>query len=265
MAEAELHELAALAERFARRAGDAVAEQRRAGPLEARSKSTPTDMVTELDRMSEALIVAGLREERPGDAIVGEEGTEHLGTTDISWLIDPVDGTTNLLYGLPGWAVSIAVMRRGETVAGVVHVPTHGELFSATAGGGARCNGATIRCSSTPDLATALVGTGFSYAASQRAEQAVVVAALLPRIRDIRRAGAAAVDLCHAGAGRLDVYFEAGLAPWDMAAGELIAREAGAITSDFTGGPPTAGSIVVAPPQLHEAFLGFLNDVRTAR
>jgi myo-inositol-1(or 4)-monophosphatase len=251
-------ELAALAERLARAAGDEVAARRRGGLMEVATKSSPTDMVTELDRLAEKFIVEGLLAERPHDGIVGEEGTARRGTSGVSWLVDPVDGTTNLLYDLPGWSVSIAARYEDETIAGAVFVPAEGELFAAVAGGGARCNRTPIACSGTTDLATALVGTGFSYLPERRAEQATVIARLISRVRDIRRLGSAAVDLCYVGAGRFDVYFESGLNPWDLAAGELIAREGGAVTSDFTGARPDAGEIVAAPPHLHAGFLTLL-------
>ncbi len=251
-------ELASLAERLARAAGDEVAARRRSGLVEVTTKSSPTDMVTELDHLSETMIVEGVLAERPGDGIVGEEGTARPETSGVSWLVDPVDGTTNLLYGLPGWSVSIAARYEGETVAGAVYVPAEGELFAAAAGRGARCNGAPIACSATADLTTALVGTGFSYVAQRRGEQAAVITRLIPHVRDIRRLGSAAVDLCYVGAGRFDVYFESGLNPWDLAAGELIAREGGAVTTDFSGAAPRLGDIVAAPPQLHAEFLALL-------
>jgi myo-inositol-1(or 4)-monophosphatase len=257
-------ELAALAERLARAAGHEIALRRRQGLMEVATKSSPTDMVTELDRLSERLIVEGLLAERPDDGIVGEEGTARPGTSGVSWLVDPVDGTTNLLYDLPGWSVSIAARYEDETVAGVVFVPAGDELFAAIAGRGARRNGTPIACSGTTSLATALVGTGFSYLPERRAEQATVIARLISRVRDIRRMGSAAVDLCYLGAGRFDVYFESGLNAWDLAAGELVAREGGALTSDFAGARPDAGDIVAAPPQLHAGFLTLLAEAVAA-
>jgi myo-inositol-1(or 4)-monophosphatase len=222
------------------------------------TKSSPTDMVTELDHLSETMIVAGLTSSRPSDAIVGEEGTARPGTSGVEWLVDPVDGTTNLLYDLPAWSVSIAARAAGETVAAVVYAPGLDQVYRAVAGHGATCNGEAIHCSSTPALADALLGTGFSYAAARRAEQGALVARLLPVVRDIRRIGSAALDLCFVAAGRLDAYFERGLSPWDLAAGELVAREAGAVTTDLAGGPPTAGDVVAAPPELHSSLLALL-------
>lgn len=233
--------------------------------FEVATKSTSTDMVTELDRAAETLIVDALVAARPDDAIVGEEGADHPGRSGVRWLVDPIDGTTNFLYGLPGWAVSIAAADEDGPLAGVVYVPTygeHGELFRASRGGGARLEGRPIRCSDNADIATALVGTGFAYRAERRAAQGVVAARLLPHVRDLRRFGAASVDLCFVACGRLDVYYEDGLAPWDLAAGELIASEAGAVLSDLTGGPVRPGSVLVAGPALHGAMVDLLREVR---
>ena len=251
-------ELVELAERLARAAGDDARRRRATGLVEVQTKSSVTDMVTDLDKRSEDLIVTALRAARPDDAIVGEEGADHVGTTGIGWLIDPIDGTTNFLYALPGWAVSIAALDDDGPLAGAVYVPTFGELYSAVRGQGAHLDGRTIRCSDKADLATALVGTGFAYQPGRRAEQGALVARVLPRVRDIRRFGSAAADLCMVGAGRLDGYYEEGLAPWDLAAGELIARESGAVLTDRAGGPVRPGSVVVAGPALHAQLLALL-------
>lgn len=214
------------------------------------TKSSVTDMVTEFDKANEALIVGGILAARPHDAIVGEEGTDSPGTSGVDWLIDPIDGTTNFMYGLPGWAVSIAARTTAGTQVGVVYVPAVDELFTATAGGGAHLNGAPISCSTTDDVALALVATGFSYSATRRALQAQRLAALLPLVRDVRRFGAAAADLCNLAAGRVDVYYEQWLGPWDLAAGELIAREAGCVTSTLQGDAVRPDSVIAANPQL---------------
>ncbi len=214
------------------------------------TKSSATDMVSEMDRASEELIVSGLLAERPDDGIVGEEGSATEGTSGLRWVIDPLDGTTNYLYGQPGWAVSIAAEDAAGVVAGVVADAVHAEVFTATRGGGARRNGEPIACSPSDDLATALVGTGFGYDAARRRRQGEVVAGLLPQVRDIRRMGAAAVDLCSVACGRLDAYFERGLAWWDLAAGGLIATEAGAVVSSLDGGPVVPGSVLASGPGL---------------
>jgi myo-inositol-1(or 4)-monophosphatase len=216
------------------------------GIADASTKSSATDVVTEFDRASEDLIVSGILAARPRDGIIGEEGTNREGTSGVEWLVDPIDGTTNFLYGLPGWAVSIAARTARGTEAGAVYLPATGELFTATTGGGAHLDGHPIRCSTTADVAQALVATGFSYIAERRGVQARRVAAMIPQLRDIRRFGAASADLCHVAAGRVDAYFEEWLGPWDIAAGELIAREAGCVTGSLAGGEARPGSMLVA-------------------
>lgn len=248
-----LDELHALACRLAVAAGRMVRDGRaRDGIAVADTKSTPTDMVTEYDRASERLIVDALLLARPDDAIVGEEGTDTSGTSGVSWLIDPIDGTTNFLYGLPGYAVSIAASLTGthHAAVGAVYVPATDELFAAIEGRGATLNGAPIGCSTTTALERALVATGFNYRSDRRAVQAARVAQLLPSIRDIRRLGAAAPDLCYVAAGRVDAYFEEHLGPWDLAAGELIAREAGCRSGSLDGGPVRPDSVLVATPAI---------------
>lgn len=258
----ELAELRLLCERLATGAG-AIARDGRAaiavsGTFDGATKSSRTDVVTEYDRAAEAHIVGELRRLRPDDAIVGEEGTADAGTSGFAWYIDPIDGTTNFVYDQPSWSCSVAVARDDVVVAGAVAVPPLGELFSAAAGAGATRNGLPIRVSGATDLALALVGTGFSYDPATRREQAVVVAGLIDRVRDIRRLGSAAVDLCMVACGRLDLYYERHLNSWDAAAGELIAREAGATTSDFRGGPARPAELLAATPGLHAAALDLL-------
>ena len=258
-------ELLELAQRVAREVGQEIAGRRKLGELVVSTKSSATDMVTELDGAAEALIASALGHARPDDGLLGEEGTVRTGRTGIDWVVDPIDGTTNFLYDLPGWAVSIAAVDGDGPVAGAVFVPTTDELFSAARGHGAHLDGRPLHCSTKTDLATALVGTGFSYQPGRRGEQGMVIAALLSRVRDIRRFGAASVDLCSVAAGRLDAYFEEGLAPWDLAAGEIIAREAGAVLSDLEGGPVRPGSVVACPPALHRPFLDLLGALGPPR
>lgn len=228
------------------------------------TKSSGTDMVTEMDRASEGLIVAGIRAHRPDDGIVGEEGTDHAGSSGVRWVIDPLDGTTNYIYGHPGFGVSIGIevldptTGLAEPVVGVVVDPMHRDLFTATAGGGAQRNGHTIRCSTVSDLRQALVGTGFSYDPERRARQAQVLTGLLPNVRDIRRMGAAAVDLCSVACGRLDAFAEKGLAPWDYTAGALIASEAGAIVTDLDGNPTSPAFTLAASPAIYDDLRGLL-------
>jgi myo-inositol-1(or 4)-monophosphatase len=259
------------------------------------TKSSPTDVVTEMDRRSEALITERIRAVRPGDTVLGEEGGQTAGDSLpadanggasasgeaadgeaaepglVRWVVDPLDGTVNYLYGLPEWCVSIAAEVDGVVVAGVVEVPRLGETFTAVVGQGAwlHRNGTAValRCNPGVELGQALVGTGFGYAAGRRQVQGEVVAALLPYVRDIRRAGSAAVDLCSVAAGRLDAFFERGLNPWDFAAGGLIAREAGATVGGLSGRPESTSMAIAAGPELYrrlDMFLTRLNPERDA-
>lgn len=241
-------ELRALAEATARAAGALLLDGLDKVRTDVQTKSTGTDMVSEMDRAAEALIVQRLLGARPDDGMVGEEGTDLPGTSGVRWVVDPLDGTTNYLYGLTGFGVSIAAEHDGEVVVGVVLDVVRDELFGATRGGGAVLNGVPISASPATTLATALIATGFSYESARRARQAAVLVEVLPRVRDIRRFGAAAVDLCSVACGRVDGYYERGLAPWDLAAGGLIASEAGAVVTAFDGGPAVAGSVVAAAP-----------------
>jgi myo-inositol-1(or 4)-monophosphatase len=245
------------------------------------TKSSPTDVVTEMDRRSEALITEWIRAIRPSDTVLGEEGGQTLGgprdpeaagdRTQVRWVVDPLDGTVNYLYGLPDWAVSIAAEVDGTILAGVVEVPRFGETFTAVAGRGAwlHRDGTVIalRCNSGVALGQALVGTGFGYDAGRRRVQGEVVAALLPHVRDIRRGGSAAVDLCSVAAGRMDAFYERGLNYWDYAAGGLIAREAGALVGGLSGRPEGTAMTVAAGPDLFrhlDAFLTGLDPERDA-
>ena len=251
--------LQALAEQVARSAG-ALLLDGLGRAMEVGTKTTVTDMVTEMDRASEALIEAELLGARRDDGILGEEGAARPGTSGVRWIVDPLDGTTNYLYGFPGFNVSIAAELDGEVVVGAVYDVVRAELFSASLGEGATCNGTPIGASGSTDLSRALVGTGFAYEPAARKGQARVLVHLLPRVRDIRRQGAAALDLCSVACGRLDAYYERGLAPWDLAAGGLIAREAGAVVSDFQGGPARAGEVAAASPGLAGPLLDLLAE-----
>lgn len=213
-----------------------------------RTKSSATDMVSEMDGAAEALLVDRLLGVRPDDGMLGEEGTSVDGTSGVRWIVDPLDGTTNYLYGLPGFGVSIAAEQDGVVVAGVVLDVVRGELFAAVAGGGATRNGHPISVSAAGDLSTALVATGFSYDADRRRRQAEVLVQVLPLVRDVRRLGAAAVDLCAVACGRVDAYYERGLAPWDLAAGCLIASEAGAVVQSLDERPVRSGALLAAAP-----------------
>jgi myo-inositol-1(or 4)-monophosphatase len=218
--------------------------------LAVESKSSPTDLVTEIDRAAETVIRRGLRRARPDDAIIGEEGTNDPGTSGVRWLVDPIDGTANYLYGHPGFAVSIAAVWHDTTLAGVVAAPVLNEVFTAAAGGGARRNGEAIRAGNEADPARALVATGFSYDPERRRRQAGVLTEVLPRVRDIRRMGAASTDLCGVACGRVDAYYERGLQPWDHAAGALVATEAGARVAGLDGSAPSSEVVLAANPAL---------------
>lgn len=214
------------------------------------TKSTRTDMVTGADQGSQSLIERLILEARPEDGLLGEEGAARVGTSGVRWVFDPLDGTTNFIYGIPAYAVSIAVEVGGEVVAGVVHDVAQREVFTAAKGRGARRNRATIGISGNTDLGTALLATGFGYDPGRRAEQAAMVARVLPHIRDIRRGGSAALDLCHVASGQLDGYFEYRLNPWDIAAGGLIVREAGGVTAGFGGHTFADGYVIACAPGL---------------
>jgi len=243
-------ELLAVASRLAVSAGDAALAGRRGAVLEPGTKSTATDLVTAFDRAAEATIADGLAAARPGDAIVGEEGTDRPGTSGIEWYVDPIDGTTNFVYDLPLWSTSVAAGDAAGMLVGAVYAPVLGELFTATRGGGANLNGRPINASDRADLALALVATGFAYAAERRRAQARILTEVIGHVRDVRRLGSAALDLCYVAAGRYDAYFETGLNPWDSAAGELIAVEAGCVAGDHRGGPPRPGELLVATPAI---------------
>ncbi|WUQ27368.1 inositol monophosphatase [Streptomyces sp. NBC_00239] len=254
-------ELLALALEAARLAGDLLRDGRPADLAVAATKSSPIDVVTEMDIAAEKLITGFLAEHRPVDGLLGEEGADSPGTSGVRWIVDPLDGTVNYLYGLPAWAVSIAAEYRGETVAGVVAVPMRGETFQAVRGGGARlAGGPPLRCRPAAPLDQALVSTGFNYVHRVRSHQADVAQRLIPQVRDIRRSGSAAVDLCDVAAGRLDGYYERGLHPWDLAAGELIAREAGALTGGRPGQPASGELTVAATPAVFGPLQALLDE-----
>ncbi|WP_369986533.1 inositol monophosphatase family protein [Streptosporangium sp. 'caverna'] len=240
-----------LAEEIAREAGEMLLAKRPARPEVLVTKSSPTDIVTALDQASEELIRARIKAARPDDAILGEEGGS-TGGGRVRWIVDPIDGTVNFLYGVPEWAVSIAVEVDGEVVAGVVNVVPRGEIFTAVKGEGAWLAGERLRCNTGVPLDRALIATGFGYESRRRAVQAEVLAHVLPRVRDIRRGGSAASDLCSVAAGRVDGYYERGPQYWDYGAGGLIAAEAGARVGGLNGKPCNPGLTLCAAPGLFE-------------
>jgi myo-inositol-1(or 4)-monophosphatase len=216
---------------------------------DVRAKSSPTDLVSEADVAAETAIRAVLARRRPADAILGEEGGA-TGDGDLRWVIDPLDGTTNFLFGVPQWAVSVACEDSDGALVGVVLDPNRSELFAATRGGAPTLDGEPITASGADDLATALVATGFGYAADMRARQAQVLTRVLPAVRDIRRAGAAALDLAWLACGRYDLYWERGVKPWDIAAGGLLARRAGLETITLAESDDGPLGIIAGPPRL---------------
>ncbi|MFD6177090.1 MULTISPECIES: inositol monophosphatase family protein [unclassified Isoptericola] len=248
-----------LARSLAREAGALVRDGRPAQVEVAATKSSAVDPVTEMDRASEALLRARLAAERPHDAILGEEGDDVPGTSGLTWVLDPIDGTVNYLYGVASYAVSVAVVagpvdpERWTALAGCVHSVVDGRTWTAARGGGAERDGAPLRVRRPASLAESLVATGFGYAAARRAEQARVLADVLPRVRDIRRLGSAAIDLCLLAEGAVDLYYERGLNPWDMAAGGLVAAEAGAWVGGLRGrGAGSTMTVAGAPPVVDE-------------
>ncbi|MFD5327534.1 inositol monophosphatase family protein [Streptomyces sp. NPDC127092] len=260
MTDTPLSELLDLALEAGRRAGALLRDGRPDDLTVARTKTSAVDVVTEMDIAAEKLITGFLAEHRPHDGFLGEEGAATPGTSGIRWVVDPLDGTVNYLYGLPTWAVSIAAERDGETVVGVVEVPLRGETFHAVLGGGAWLGDRRLAVRPSPALDQALVATGFGYLQARRARQAEIVRQLLPRVRDIRRGGSAAIDLCDVAAGRVDAYYERGLNPWDLAAGVLVAREAGALTGGRPGDPASGELALAASPGLFGTLQEFLEE-----
>lgn len=246
MSDHDVVALRALAVDIAREAGDfadaARSELGTGRRVPHDTKSSAIDPVTEFDRATEKLVVERLRAERPDDSIVGEEGADHTGSNDLAWHVDPIDGTVNYVYDLPGWCTSVAVLRDGEPLAGAVYAPRLGDgvsaMFSAARGEGATLGDRRLSVSDAVDLSTSLVATGFSYHRDElRLRQADRIAQVLPHVRDIRRMGSAALDLAFVAAGRLDAYFEEMLNSWDVAAGVLLVTEAGGVVTSFDESP----------------------------
>ena len=229
---------------------------------DVRTKTTETDLVSEADETAERAIRELLRARRPGDAVLGEEGgeTAATATTGVRWIVDPLDGTVNYLFGFPMWSVSVACEDADGALAGVVYDPLRDEEFAATRSGPALRDGEPIACSGKAQLSQALVATGFSYDAALRARQAEVVARALPRVRDIRRGGSAALDLAYAAAGRVDAYWERDVQPWDYAAGRLIATRAGLAIRELPAADGLPFGLVAAPPALVDELHALVAD-----
>tara|TARA_Y100001970_G_scaffold290577_1_gene424807 strand:+ start:5751 stop:6611 length:861 start_codon:yes stop_codon:yes gene_type:complete len=252
----ELDDLLALATDFALKAGDV---HRRRATGDVASKSTATDPVTQVDREAEALIAGAIREARPNDAILGEESTLVEGTSGFQWVIDPLDGTVNYLYDFPSYGVSIGIETDGEPVVGVVLDTAINHLFAARDNGKATKNGEEIKVTTCSELSLALLGTGFAYASSVREQQAKIATGLLPKVRDIRRSGSCAVDLCSVAAGRLDAFYETGVNWWDVAAGIQIVRSAGGIATY----EPDLKRVFASGPKLWEQLINAVNQAET--
>jgi myo-inositol-1(or 4)-monophosphatase len=263
-------ELLALAVRAATGGAELARSVREHAITQVGTKSTDTDVVTAGDRIVERYIVTELTSARPADAVLSEEsGVMGAGpSSPVRWILDPIDGTVNYLYGVPYYAVSLAVEVEGVVTAAVVNNPATGEQWTALRGGGAYQgtygDGRRLRGSSETDLGQALIATGFGYHPARRRKQAALLAGLAEHIRDIRRFGSAALDLCLAAQGTVDGYYETGLNAWDMAAGALIATEAGLAVTDIDGGPPTMSLVVAAPPAIHGRLLSVLADLDLA-
>jgi fructose-1,6-bisphosphatase/inositol monophosphatase family enzyme len=255
-----LDELLEVAMRVATGAAEVLRQYSPARLKEVSTKSSPTDLVSEADRASEAYIVSELRAARPSDSFVGEEGTSYSGTSRVSWVADPLDGTTNFFFDLPAFSVSLAAEYDGRAVVGVVVDVSRRETWSGAAGRGAWCNGAPCHVANGRSvLATALVATGFSYRPERRAEQAAVLPYLMPAVRDIRRFGSAALDLCWVAAGRFDAFYESGLNAWDWAAGSVICQEAG---GEVTRLPDD--TLLATTPELRDPLIALLTESQNA-
>ncbi|MEW2380650.1 inositol monophosphatase family protein [Micromonospora sp. NPDC047707] len=260
-------ELLTIAVDVARNAADTASRMRAEGVSVAATKTTATDVVTAADRAVERQVLDALATLRPQDQVLGEEygeGAAAEGGSGVRWIIDPIDGTVNYLYGLRHSAVSLAAEVNGTVVAGVVRNISTGEEWTATVGGGAWRDGRRLRCSAETELGQTLVATGFGYDPKRRAHQARVVAELIPHVRDIRRLGAAAIDLCFAAEGRVDAYYEKGLAAWDLAAGGLVATEAGLRVAGLGGAAAGPDMVVAAPPALFGPLHDRLADLDAA-
>jgi len=246
-------ELLNLAESIALKAGSLLVN--RPSKFDLDEKSGVFDFATQMDHESEKLIVSEILAARPDDGLIGEEGANRESKSGVTWVIDPIDGTVNYLYDIPGWCISIAAKDRDGGLAGVVYSPATQSLWKAHRGGGAFLNGNPIKCNDPVALNRALVGSGFAYDLEKRKIQAALIARLLPEIRDLRRLGACAVDMCHVASGSLDAYFEAGVNEWDYAAAGLIATEAGAMISIDKGiWNGEKNMVIVAGPTLHPAL-----------
>ncbi|WP_209560246.1 inositol monophosphatase family protein [Frigoribacterium sp. PvP032] len=264
----DVAELLAIAVEVTTAAARLAAARRAEGVEVADTKSSLVDVVTHTDREVEDHLRGRLAELRPGDGFLGEEGDPDDSTTGLTWVVDPIDGTVNFLYGIPQWAVSVALVEGGPdpltwtALAACVVNPLSGEVFTASRGGGAWLGEARLVPSAPASVAESLFATGFSYEADRRVEQAAVLGRLIGQVRDLRRLGAASLDLCAVAAGRLDAYAERGLKPWDHAAGVLIAEEAGAVVRGEVGQAPSGRLVVASAPSVAGAVDVLLEDAQ---
>ncbi len=271
--------LVRVAQDVALRAGALVHEGRPGDVRVAATKSSAVDVVTAMDLASEELVRTALAELRPDDGVLGEEGGYRAGASGVTWVVDPIDGTVNYLYGIPAYAVSLAAVVDPDAdaagtapdpatwtvLAGCVHAPAQGRTYTAGRGRGAHEDGRPLRLGPPAPLGECLVGTGFGYVAARRRTQARVLVELLPRVRDIRRAGSAALDLCDVAAGRLDLHYERGLQPWDMAAASLVVLEAGGDVRGLRGRPAGAAMTVAGPGERVADLVALLTELDADR
>jgi myo-inositol-1(or 4)-monophosphatase len=268
VSDALLDELVDVARTIARESGAMIRTGRPDDVEVAATKSSAQDVVTAMDLAVEAHLRERLAQLRPDDAILGEEGGSSDGTSGVTWVVDPIDGTVNYLYGLPSYSVSVAAVvgppdpAAWTVVAACVHAPADGRTFVAALGRGATLDGAPIQVRTSTSLLDSLVGTGFGYRVERRVAQARVVAEVIPLVRDIRRIGSAALDLCTVASGGLDLYYERGLSPWDLAAGQLVATEAGALVTGLDGAAPGAEMTVAGAPERHAELVAILSRLR---
>jgi len=248
----------ALATEAAREAGALLLEMRRSPASGVRSKSSPTDLVSAADERAERAIVTTIRNRRPDDALIAEEGSSARGSSGVSWYIDPLDGTINYLYGIPHWSVSICCADAAGPLAGVVFDPLRDELFSAARDGGAHLGDRRLAVTGKGDLASALIATGFGYVAAQRVTQGRIIAKVLGEVRDVRRFGSAALDLSWVAGGRYDGYFESVDKPWDWMAGAMLVREAGGRVTELEPKDPAFPHIVASGPGIHNDLVTLL-------
>jgi myo-inositol-1(or 4)-monophosphatase len=251
---ASRYELLNLAERASARAAAHIKASRRDQNLEIKTKSSPTDMVTKVDKETENIIREILLSERPNDGFMGEE-TEEVDSSEITWIVDPIDGTTNFIYDFPVYAVSIAARDSdGQIQVGVVTDVYHDDVYYATYNGGSYLNNRAIQVSKTTEMSKALIATGFSYDDKIRLRQANTLVTLIANVRDIRRAGAASLDLCYLAAGRTDGYYEIGLWPWDYSAGTLVVREAGGAVGSLFSEEPSGELTIAGNPSIYKSL-----------